>query len=261
MMKIAKNICFYFNGDRIKYINRIITETNKYPLQTDIFIHTNFNFDIELLTKYDNGNIKIVYYDLKNDVNFNKYPIIFPYYMKNNIKNLHNDYDIFIYVEDDILIPREALQYWLNYKDKLIEKNYNLGFFRIEIDDKGDEYTSDNATSPYDDNVNGYLHNTVEIDNELYIINDTNPYCAFWIYDKKEFNKYINSDRYYDCDWTRECVAFGLHRPGINWYKATVVPLQLKKLHRDCRVYHMPNNYVHRKGGWKLHLFNEVCKI
>src|SRR3989304_7648379 len=99
MMKIAKNICFYFNGDRIKYINRIITETNKYPLQTDIFIHTNFNFDIELLTKYDNGNIKIVYYDLKNDVNFNKYPIIFPYYMKNNIKNLHNDYDIFIYVE------------------------------------------------------------------------------------------------------------------------------------------------------------------
>ena len=27
--KISKNICFYFNQDRIQYINRIIEETNK----------------------------------------------------------------------------------------------------------------------------------------------------------------------------------------------------------------------------------------
>jgi len=258
--KISKNICFYFKQDRIQYINRIIEETNKYNLRTDIFIHTHLDFSLDLLTDFNNGNIKIIHHDLSNDSHFNSNPFIFPYYIRDFIKKQENDYDIFIYVEDDILIKKEALLYWLEYKDKLIKNNYNLGFFRIEVDDKGDEYTTDNSTSP-DGTCSQYLSNTVTLDDELFIINDANPYCAFWIYDKIEFRKYINSDRYNDCDWSRECVAFGLHMPGINWYKGTIIPLQNNKLPNKCRVYHMPNNYVHRKDWWVLHRFNEVVKL
>ena len=145
-----------------------------------------------------------------------------------------------------------------------MENNYNLGFLRIEIDAKGDEYTTDNATSPWSDRVTGHLKKTIIVDNETYIVNDTNPYCAFWMYDKKEFNKFVNS-KYYDLELNNitgygvpETVAIGLHGLETYWYKGTVIPMQNYKLHKSCRIYHLANNYVHRPGWWKLHLFDDV---
>lgn len=261
-MKIAKHICFYFNQNRIDYINRILYETNKYSHHTDIFIHTNYNFLKDILFNYTNGIIEIVYHDLTNNLSFLKNPYCFPFFSRELMQQQKNDYDVFMYIEDDILVPQKALEYWIKYKDTLLQNNYNLGFFRIEIDDKGDEYTTDNSESP-DGRVNQYLNKTLQINNEKYIINDANAYCAFWIYDKEEFNKYVNHYCWNINDFTRETMAFGLNNPNIQckWYKATLVPLKNNKLHDDCRIYHMPNNYVHKKYGWKLHLFNEVCKL
>jgi len=258
-MKVAKHICFYFNNDRIQYINKILKETDKYCLITDIFIHSNINFSKDLLVPYTNGKINIIHHDLTNNLQFQNNPKCFPYFMRDLIKSQCNEYDVFMYIEDDILVPNEALVYWLNYKDRLLHRNYNLGFFRIEIDDKGNEYTSDNATSP-DGKTEQYLRNTINIYDETYVINEDNAYCAFWIYDKQEFNRYINSPYYNNNDGSRETVAFGLHSPYMQWYKGTIVPLQNTKLHKNCRIYHLANNYVHKVGGWKLHLFDEVCK-
>jgi len=38
------------------------------------------------------------------------------------------------YVEDDILIPRNAILYWLTRHSKLFHLGYNLGFVRIETE-------------------------------------------------------------------------------------------------------------------------------
>jgi len=259
-MIIAKHICFFFKEDRLQYINRIIKETDTYSLTTDIYIHTNYNFSKELLCNYSNGSLIIVFHDLSNNMRFQSNPICFPYFIRDVIKSQKDKYDIFIYLEDDILIPKEALNYWLFYKEKMIANNYNLGFFRIEIDEKGDEYGSDQAASP-DGQINEYLTKTVIIDNEQFIINDVNPYCAFWIYDKDEFNKYANSHYYQLDDGSRETVAFGLHRPDIKRYRATIAPLRNNQICKESRVFHMPNNYVHKKGGWVLHLFEDFCKL
>ena len=52
-----------------------------------------------------------------------------------------------------------------------------------------------------------------------YIVNDINPYCAFWIYDKKEFNRWIESDLYdlkrvhgYEALVSRKLEKIGLKR-------------------------------------------------
>ena len=137
-MKITKHISFYFLNERIIYINKMIDETNKYEHTTDIFIHTN-NKDLEesSFVKYINGNIKIIYHDLSN---------IDPFYLTWKCRDLlqqqKNEYDIFIYVEDDILIPYRAIKYWLKYNEKLIEMNYNVGFVRIEVENEI-EYITD----------------------------------------------------------------------------------------------------------------------
>ena len=233
-MKITKHISFYFVMDRIIYINNIIDETNKYEHRTDIFIHTN-NIDLEegMLNNYTNGYIKIIYHDLSN---------IHPFYLTWKCRDLlqeqQHDYDIFIYIEDDMLVPYKAIKYWLEYNEKLIEMSYNVGFVRIEVNNNV-EYITDLTIK---------LRNTINLNETLYCVNNENPYCAFWIYNKNEFNKFVNS-KYYDVNNIsnydiREASAFGLHGLYTDWYRNTLIPVINNKLIEECKIYHMPNNYA-----------------
>jgi hypothetical protein len=151
-----------------------------------------------------------------------------------------------MYIEDDILVPSQAIKYWLKYTDfGLTDQKFNLGFLRIEIKD-GDEYVTD---------LEYKLDTSTEIDERHYFVNNKNPYCAFWIYNKAEFNKFVESPYYEtrieNVNFAREQSAFGFNR---GWYKATVIPsvnatvipsVNATLLDPDCRIYHMPNNYIY----------------
>ena len=238
-MKITKHISFYFLIDRVIYINNIIDETNKYEYTTDIFIHTN-NIDLheDMFNNYTNGYIKIIYHDLSN---------INPFYLTWKCRELleqqRDKYDIFMYIEDDILVPYKAIKYWLKYNQTLLESNYNLGFVRIEIDN-GIEYITD---------LYGEILDTFIVLNEKkYCVNNKYPYCAFWIYNKNEFNNFINS-KYYNINNIsgyniREKSAIGLHGINTHYYKNTLIPIVNNKLIEECKIYHMPNNYVTNKN-------------
>jgi len=237
-MKITKHISFFYSKNRIIYINNIIDETNKYEYVTDIFIHTNNKaLQESFFNKYENGRIKIICHDLSN-IN----PFFLTWKCRDLLQQQKNDYDIFMYVEDDILVPNKAIKYWLKYNENLIQMNYNLGFVRIEIENNV-EYITD---------LNGKQFDTINnIDGVDYCVNNKNPYCAFWIYNKNEFNKFLNSKYYnmnnikgYDI---RERSAIGLHGHKTDWYKNTLIPIINNKLIDDCKIYHMSNNYVATK--------------
>jgi hypothetical protein len=258
-MKITKHICFFYVEDRIQYLNKILQETDNYKYPTDIFIHTNQLFTNDKLVDYKNGSLNIIWHDLSNT-----HPFRLPSLTRGLLKEQCNDYDVFIYTEDDILIPKHTIEYWLNHKDIVVRNKYNLGFVRIEIDDKGDEYTTDICHSPDMTNL-GYLTKKIELESQTYILNDKNPYCAFWIYDKQEFNNFVNS-KYYDINNVsgydiRAVVAIGLHGVETDWYNGTVIPIKEDRLTYECKVYHMPNNYVHREGHWICLLFNDVVRV
>ena len=252
-MKITKHISFYFIIDRIIYINNIIDATNKYEYTTDIFIHTN-NIDLQerMLNNYTNGYIKIIYHDLSN---------INPFYLTWKCRELlqqqRNEYDIFMYIEDDILVPYKAIQYWLEYNQILLEMNYNLGFLRIEVED-GIEYITDLFGEKFD--------TIIDLNETKYCVNNKNPYCAFWIYNKNEFNNFVNSKYYninnisgYDI---REQSAIGLHGIYTHYYKNTLIPIVNDKLIEECKIYHMPNNYVlNKNSSFATIKFNEAVKI
>jgi len=251
-MKITKHISFYFLTDRIIYINNIIDETNKYEYTTDIFIHTNFiDLKKEMFNNYTNGFIKIVYHDLSN---------IDPCYLTWKCRELlyeqRNEYDIFMYIEDDILVPNKAIKYWLEYNEKLIEMNYNLGFLRIEVENNN-EYITDLYGEKFD--------TTINLNETKYCVNNKNPYCAFWIYNKNEFNNFVNS-KYYNINnisgyEIREQSAIGLHGINTDYYKNTLIPIVNNKLIEECKIYHMPNNYVLNKNTTLATIkFNEAVK-
>ena len=252
-MKISKHISFYFLKNRIIYINNIIDETNKYEYTTDIFIHTN-SIDLQegMFNNYTNGYIKIIYHDLAN---------INPFYLTWKCRELlqkqQDEYDIFIYIEDDILVPYKAIKYWLEYNEKLIEMNYNLGFVRIEVENNI-EYITDLYGEKFD--------NIINLNEKKYCVNNKNPYCAFWIYNKSEFNKFVNS-KYYNINnisgyKIREQSAIGLHGLNTDWYKNTLIPIINNKLIEECKIYHMQNNYVLDKNtAFATIKFDEALKL
>jgi hypothetical protein len=165
------------------------------------------------------------------------------------LKEQKDDYDIFIYIEDDMLIPVCALQYWLQHKDDVINHKYNLGFVRVETDVFNNEFMGD---------LHKYLnhqHNVV-INGNKYVINDINPYCGSWIYDKKEFEIFLNSP-YYNGNGNipyiygiREGSAIGMHGLGMNIYKNTIIPFdENKQLDPGCKIYHLDNVLMYRNEG------------
>ena len=246
-MKIVKHIAFYFDSNRFMYLNQLINAANSYNLKTDIFIHCNQSFDQILLTPYNNGNICIVSHDLSN---INQHYLTWK--CRKVLFEQRDDYDIFMYVEDDILVSNKVIEYWLNYNEKLLNLHYNLGFLRIENDvlNNNIEYTSDLPGKSLD--------KLIKIDGEFYCINDKNPYCAFWIYGKNDFKQFSETSYYhyenlkFENHLIREHSAFGQNLQQINKYKGTLIPVKNGQLVEDCKIYHLPNNYIRCNSPYLL---------
>lgn len=250
-MKIAKHISFYFVAERIMYIDKIIDETNTYEYTTDIFIHTNVDLQESQFHEYTNGSIQFIRHDLSD---------IHPFYLtwkcRDLLRQQKDEYDIFMYIEDDILVPYRAIKYWLGYNEKLIQMNYNVGFMRIEVE---------NNTEYITDLCGKKLDTVIRLNDEIYCVNNKNPYCAFWIYNKNEFHRFVES-KYYDMNnivryGVREKSSVGLHGLYTKWYKNTLIPVVNNKLIEDCKIYHMPNNYVlNKKTRFATIKFNEAIR-
>ena len=74
----------------------------------------------------------------------------------------------------------------------------------------------------------------------------------FWIYDKKELKKFVESDEWrfkFKGYGIREMSAIGWHGKNMERYKGTIIPLRSTEnntyvVNDDCKVHHFPNNYI-----------------
>jgi hypothetical protein len=71
--------------------------------------------------------------------------------------------------------------------------------------------------------------------------------------DKQKFKHNFVNSKYYKINNIqgyniREQSAIGLHGFGTDWYKNTLIPIVNNKLIEECKIYHMPNNYVLNKN-------------
>ena len=253
-MRITYNIVFFFNTDRIIYLLKIINEIKKYKYKTDIFIHTNKIFQINNMINYDN-KLEMIHHDLSN-INPKKLTWLAKTYMKNFIDN----YDIFIYSEDDMLIYNEAFNYWLNYKDICFQNKYNIGFLRIEYLDSKKIYLTD-ISSNFDKPKFKTLQNI------KFLVNNKNPYYACWIYDKNIMKKYIQSvfynqqklnleKRVYDI---RASQGIGYHAKNMDYFKETLIPLNgINQINNNCYIHHLPNNYINKDSKYGKLLIKDL---
>ena len=243
-LKISVHIPFYLNKDKFKkfrILKKVCNSYLKLSKETKIFIHTNIKF------KLKNKKIKILFYNLKNI-----HPFRLTWFPRKLMKKQTNNFDIFIYAEDDVLFTKKNLKYWLNNKNVCIENKFNLGFLRIE---KNNHLFAIDQIKKF-----SFFK---KINNKRFAIVE-NPYCAMWIYEKKEFKKFIKS-KYFNFKWDmnkigkvnldREMSGIGWHgqdiKKGFNMghYIATIIPINKNKLDTGSYIKHLPNNYSKNPAG------------
>lgn len=249
----------YFHKDplrnpskRISYLQRIIDEYDSFTsVRVSIYIHTNTKID-DVFKHPKKCHFQTIVHTLKKDEN----PHYLTWKCRELLKSQRNDFDYFCYCEDDILMKESTFQYWLKYKDICMSNKYNLGFLRVENDKNGNIYALD---------VIKKLKTTVIIEDTKFIVNDINPYCALWIYDKMEFNRIIDSDLY-DLSknkikgYTIRCTsAIGVHGLNNSWYKSTIIPVEDNGfVVEQCTLPHLENNYVGNHKQFSTIKLNEI---
>jgi hypothetical protein len=253
--KIAVHITFFLGKNylnRINFLRKIIVSYKKISKNLDIFIHINK----KLLNKYKIKDVNYILHNLSLED-----PYLLSWKSRKLIYEQKDIYDVFIYSEDDILFTKNNFDYWINFKDICIKNNFNLGFIRVEK----------NNNKIYSIDVTTQLNKYLIINNNRFIVNDINPYCAFWIYDRQELNKFINSN-IWNFNWrnefsygVREMSAIGWHGLKMTRYKDTLIPLaksNKKKyiVNLDSLIYHLTGNYysVHKLEGKKSRINNLV---
>jgi hypothetical protein len=236
--KMVQHITFFYIEERIKYLNEVLDNTDKYKLTTDIFIHTNDKaFKKEKLVSYKNGSLEIIWHDISGEDPHN-----LAWKCRSLLEQQKDMYDIFMYTEDDILVNNSTIEYWLKYKDLVLKHKYQLGFIRVETSKKNMVAINQFHKNPPD--------KIIDSDNNKYFV-VPQPYWAFWIYDKNEFNKFVKGPDYQCCGVSglvREYSAQGF-RSG---YVGALIPLLNNELPLECVVYHLTAHYLEKGLGVKF---------
>ena len=244
--KICVHIPLYFEKRKKKQLSNFKKVCNsflKLSKRAELFIHSNKKL------KSKNKRIKFILHSFKKS-----HPFKLTWYCRDLMESQKDNYDIFIYCEDDILFTKKNFKYWLAYKDQCIENNYNLGFLRTEVNKKNKKlYSTDQVEkSRY----------SINLSNKKYVVL-ANSNCSFWIYDKDEFNKFIKT-KYWKFDWRwisvsdilliREMAAVGWHGQNMNGidmerYLGTIVPLKKGRTDSKSFIRHLSDNYANSPPG------------
>ena len=250
--KIAIHISHYISDiSKKNYLQKIFKNFRKFNTNNYFFIHSNIN-----LRSKNQKKIKFIFHNLKNED-----PRYLTWKSRKLMEKQKNNFDYFIYMEDDISFTRKNFEYWLRYSKECIDNKFNLGFLRYEKDERGNLWSSD---------LSYKLNKYVILEKKKYIVNDVNPYCAFWIYNKSEFNKFIKTN-IWKFNWKKksafafyniqEMSAIGWHGLNMEKYLASIIPINSKLPSTGSLIHHLSNIHVKKKVlSYKVRIKNITLK-
>lgn len=215
-------IAFHYSPDRIKYLDKVLGNIlGNYKCSGIIIIDTNTH-DIDYINE---DNITVcVHENLEH-----------PFYLtsmhRQHIKNNIDDYENFMYIEYDMLLPYEN---YLNYLEnfKILYPKYVPSFIRIEKKD-GIEYVSDVLEKQNLD--------LIAVGDKIFCeILFYQNYHGFWIMPAKELKEVMN-ETFTTISDNRESNAMFV---GWGLGKQTLLEIENGQVSKKCYSYHLPNNYI-----------------
>jgi hypothetical protein len=213
-MKIKICISSYGSG-QLEYLNKVVQEFNSYKKhQVDIMVYT--TVPVSFAHKLYNSSIGTM----------------LTFACRQDMANAINDYDLFIYNENDMLITEDNIDAFLEHSATLDDK-FVSGFLRYEYKDEKKILTDLN---PHWGNELGKI-----VSPELFKPNNRHQGC--WVLLKKDLITCIESKQFLES--TRKNLEDGASDP-YSWCGLTkVLPRDIKLCER-LMIHHLPNKYIKR---------------
>jgi len=213
-------ISFHYNENRLKYLEQVVLNILSYNLNKTIVVETNQEFKLAI----DNNNIIInTHRDLPH-------PFSLTWMHRQTILNKIDDYDYFMYIEDDMILPFDNFIEYLNNFNTLYNLDSVPSFIRLE--EYNQKLFITDITTQQDNRPK------LKINNKIFV-NLSQPYHAFWILPQKELKESIRSD-FFRLDTNRELAA-----SYVMWElnKKPFVLMDGDKINKLSFSHHLPNNY------------------
>jgi len=250
-LKLLISLATY--GDKnFKYLNSVIDEYKSYK-----------NYDITINV---HGTIPLPRISLpENDINFINHvnPANTVFFHREEFVNEKDNYDLFLFSEDDILIKEEAIDTYIKY-DKLLPINYCLGFVRYE------KYTDDEDFHFIDlwPSVHTYITSkSICIEGNWYF-SFLNVHQSCWILNKDKLKYSINNSEFatnnnLELKTGLESAASGIYSGWSHGSKGVINKVYTKNIDdlKKCLIHHMPNRHLNGEYPHKKPYINGFSTI
>lgn len=242
-LNLAVAITFHYREERLQYLRRIALAHAGIATQTKTFIVTNTRDDTchrKIMEAVASSNVDIV------SPNYLGHPYLLTWIHREIFREAvmtNAPYTHYLYSEDDILIAKENIGYWLQSR-QCLPQLLIPGFARYEVGEDGEQYFTD-ITRAIDFETTHKIMTP-----ELIYINLAQPYQAAYFLDRELMTRFVGSRAYYPNfgPWgIRESAAQGLAFWRIPDGYSSRHFLGLNPdftCSRGALIHHVANNYV-----------------
>jgi len=248
--KIAICVTFYFDCSRLMYLDKISNSFNELAEKVCLTVITN------TLLKEDLDQIKSTLTGKGFEFSiFTPIGLGHPYLLTWShffiFRQLFEDisFSHFLYLEDDILITRENIIYWLEGREQLRGLNFIPSFLRVETKVGNEQWYSTDCTQQFEINQLP----SVCINEDLLFVNLPTPYQGMYLLDRELMSEHllgISSNPDFGTWGIREKAAQGLTFLSVSkgFISRNLIPYKTKEhqIDNNCLIHHTPNNYANQ---------------
>jgi hypothetical protein len=170
----------------------------------------------------------------------------------------------YLYLEDDILITQENIEYYLEGESRLAHRKFFPSFVRYEIDNDGIMYAIDIMKQQI-----FHAMSIFQYSNDYYYVNFSYTYQGIYLLNSYFMYEYFNSradNPDYNTVWgiREQNTAVILFHNVPNGFKSRnlvgcIYQNNEIKLDRRCLIHHLPNKYINDKDNLlKLYRVEDV---
>ena len=255
-------VTFHYIENRLHFLEKILNEHPGFGKNVKVYIFTNTDnkYEINNIIKTIPDKNKSLYngdytYQIVSCINLeHPYNLILEHkkILINNFLN-NKKFTHFLHTEDDVLILKENISYWLKFRKKLFFSGIFPSFFRYETNDKSTLKSTDISFK-----IIKFLCPKIAIDN-LIFYNMPNPSQSNYLIDHllaDDMIKYPNNRKkhfYFNFEGIRENADIGPIFSNVpkNYISRNFVPFVQNnnklEILTSCLIEHLPANYIDNK--------------
>lgn len=254
--KLAIAVCCHFNEARLSYLDLISKDFASLGLEVSVTIVTNTKNSDELnkLESVLSGKGFNFSFFIPDSLG---HPLLLTWAHFPVFKNLVLDktFTHFMYLEDDTLITRQNMNYWLEGRELLRPYGLIPSFLRVEKKENNDQWFSSDC--PHSFYV--YALPRIPVKENLGFINLPELYQGMYLLDRDLMLEHLNGPTYSPNSgiWgIQEKAAQGVTFANVpkGFTTRNLIPYKLDSFQVDerCLIHHVPNNYAQPGPNGKI---------